>query len=121
MQGYLTGLIDLVCKYDGRYYIIDYKTNYLGDAMGDYKKENLSFGMRSHNYGLQFWIYTLVLHRHLKNVICDYRYESHFGGVLYLFVRGMKPDVNGNGVFSNVPDIKRLEELDRILGGIDGR
>jgi exodeoxyribonuclease V beta subunit len=120
MQGYLTGLIDLICEHDGRYYIIDYKTNYLGDAMVDYARENLSHGMRSHNYGLQFWIYTLVLHRHLKNVFYDYRYESHFGGVLYLFVRGMKPDMKGNGVFSIVPDLKRLEELDRILGGEDG-
>jgi len=121
MQGYLTGLIDLVCKYGGRYYVIDYKTNYLGDAMEDYQIDNLTSGMRAHNYGLQFWIYTLVLHRHLKNVIPGYSYDSHFGGVRYLFVRGMKADVAGSGIFSTFPDIKRLEELDRIFGDEDGR
>jgi exodeoxyribonuclease V beta subunit len=120
MQGYLTGLIDLVCKYDGRFYVIDYKTNYLGDAMEDYETDNLSQAMRSHNYGLQFWIYTLILHRHLKNVIPGYSYSTHFGGVLYLFVRGMAPEVAGSGVFNVVPDINRLEELNVILGGEDG-
>ncbi len=120
MQGYLTGLIDLVCKYDERYYIIDYKTNYLGDHMEDYEIGNLSLAMRSHNYGLQFWLYTLVLHRHLKNVMPDYSYATHFGGVFYLFVRGMKPGWAGSGVFNTVPDINRLEELDQILGGEDG-
>jgi len=120
MQGYLTGLIDLICEYDGRYYILDYKTNYLGDGMEGYREDNLCKGMRSHNYGLQFWIYTLVLHRHLKNVIADYSYKDHFGGVFYLFVRGMKDDLIGNGVFSTVPDIERLIELDRIFGGADG-
>lgn len=120
MQGYLTGLIDLICEYDGRYYILDYKTNYLGDGMEGYREDNLCKGMRSHNYGLQFWIYTLVLHCHLKNVIADYSYKDHFGGVFYLFVRGMKDDLIGNGVFSTVPDIERLIELDRIFGGADG-
>ena len=120
MQGYLTGLIDLVCKFGERYYVIDYKTNYLGDAMVDYEKGSLLPAMLAHNYGLQYWIYTLVLHRHLKNVIPEYRYEDHFGGVFYLFVRGMHPDVAGNGVFSTVPDISRLEELNRILGDQDG-
>jgi len=120
MQGYLTGLIDLVCAHDTRYYILDYKTNYLGDSMEDYEPDKLSLAMRSHNYGLQFWIYTLVLHRHLKNVLTDYNYQEHFGGVFYLFVRGMKQGEVGNGVFSTVPDIELLEELDRILGGTDG-
>jgi len=120
MQGYLTGLIDLVCEYDGRYYIIDYKTNYLGDGMEDYKTVNLSLAMRAHNYGLQFWLYALVLHRHLRNVIPDYSYRTHFGGIFYLFVRGMKPGAAGSGVFSTLPDINRLEELDRILGAEDG-
>ncbi len=120
MQGYLTGLIDLVCKHEERYYIIDYKTNYLGDLMVNYEQENLSRAMRSHNYGLQYWIYTLVLHRYLKTMIPDYSYEHHFGGIFYLFIRGMKPGAAGNGIFSTVPELGRLEELDRVLGGGDG-
>jgi len=120
MQGYLTGLIDLVCRYDGRYYIIDYKTNYLGDNMADYEPDKLIFAMRSHNYGLQYWIYTLVLHRYLTNMLPDYSYKDHFGGVFYLFVRGMTPDMIGNGVFSTVPDFDLLQELDKVIGGVDG-
>jgi len=120
MQGYLTGLIDLIYESGGRYYVLDYKTNYLGDGMGDYGQENLSHSMRSHNYGLQYWIYTLVLHRHLTNVVDDYNYMDHFGGVLYLFVRGLHPDHPGNGVFTVVPDINRLNGLEKIFGGNDG-
>ncbi len=53
-------------------------------------------------------------------MIADYSYKDHFGGVFYLFVRGMKDDLIGNGVFSTVPDIERLIELDRVFGGADG-
>ncbi|MBW2658303.1 MAG: exodeoxyribonuclease V subunit beta [Deltaproteobacteria bacterium] len=120
MEGYLTGFIDLIYEYGGRYYILDYKTNYLGNGMEDYRKENLFRSMRSHNYGLQFWIYTLVLHRHLQNVVGDYSYKDHFGGVFYLFVRGMHPDHPGNGVFTALPDFERLSALEQIFGGIDG-
>jgi len=119
MQGYLTGLIDLIYESGGRYYILDYKTNNLGDSMGDYSQENLRHSMRSHNYGLQYWIYTLVLHCHLKNVVDDYSYMDHFGGVLYLFVRGLHPDKPGNGVFTVVPDVDRLNGLEEIFGGTD--
>ncbi|MGR8999978.1 MAG: exodeoxyribonuclease V subunit beta, partial [Gammaproteobacteria bacterium] len=85
MCGYLTGFIDLICEYKGLYYVMDYKTN----GLPDYKPETLILAMREHNYGLQYWIYTVVLHRYLQNRLPDYDYESHFGGVRYLFVRGM--------------------------------
>jgi exodeoxyribonuclease V beta subunit len=117
MRGYLTGFVDLICEYDGKYYILDYKTNYLGELMSDYSPDNLVAAMQSHNYGLQYWIYTLVLHRHLQNVLPDYRYEQHFGGVRYLFVRGMSPDIPGSGVYSTLPDYQKLLELDLVIGG----
>lgn len=117
MQGYLTGFVDLVCEHDGRFYILDYKTNFLGDRLSDYCGENLVQAMASHNYGLQYWIYTLVLHRHLQNVMVDYDYETHFGGVMYLFVRGMMPDIPGSGVFATLPSVELLTRLDMVLGG----
>lgn len=116
MKGYLTGFIDLVCRHQDRYYIIDYKTNFLGDNMENYDRSGLTDAMRSHNYGLQYWIYTLVLHRHLKNVLPDYDYKRHFGGVMYLFVRGMTPEIPGSGVYFTRPDYKRLVELDQVTG-----
>lgn len=117
MRGYLTGFIDLVCKFGGKYYILDYKTNFLGDVLADYQADKLVAAMQSHNYGLQFWIYTLVLHRHLQNLLPEYRYHDHFGGVMYLFVRGMAPDIPGSGVFSTLPDYEKVLALDRAIGG----
>ena len=119
MRGYLTGFVDLICEYQGKYYILDYKTNLLGESMNDYGPDNLVAAMQSHNYGLQYWIYTLVLHRHLQNLKPDYRYEDHFGGVMYLFVRGMSPDIPGSGVYSVLPDYTRLRELDLAIGGAE--
>ncbi len=115
MQGYLIGFIDLICVHNGKFYVIDYKTNFLGDKLANYGQEDLVQAMASHNYGLQFWIYSLVLHRHLQNVLPGYSYETHFGGVMYLFVRGMTPDTPGSGVFATVPDNAKIKKLNQIL------
>ncbi|MGW8194994.1 MAG: 3'-5' exonuclease, partial [Desulforhopalus sp.] len=117
MQGYLTGFVDLICRYRDRYYVIDYKTNFLGEQLEDYSRENLVSAMKSHNYGLQYWIYSLVLHRHLKNFLPGYAYQQNYGGVMYLFVRGMRPDIAGGGVYSTTPDYHTLRELERVIGG----
>ena len=117
MQGYLTGFVDLFCEHDGKYYLFDYKTNYLGNNLSDYLPGNLVRAMAAHNYGLQYWIYTLVLHRHLQNVQPDYDYRRHFGGVMYLFVRGMIPTIPGSGVYFTLPDKDLLERLELCMGG----
>ncbi|BCL61128.1 RecBCD enzyme subunit RecB [Desulfomarina profundi] len=117
MEGYLTGLMDLVCEFEGRFYIVDYKTNYLGDTLADYCGEKLIQAMASHNYGLQFWIYSVVLHRYLKNIVPSYSYQEHFGGVFYLFVRGMVPETVNSGVFFTLPDSRKIKVLERIYGG----
>lgn len=115
LEGYLTGFIDLLCEHDGRYYLLDYKSNHLGDRLADYEGESLLGAMRAHNYGLQYWIYTLVLHRWLGRRIENYNYAQHFGGVFYLFVRGMTPGGTG-GIYTTRPDEKLLREFDRITG-----
>lgn len=111
MQGYLTGFIDLVCEYQGRYYVMDYKTNFLAD----YQSDSMIRAMREHNYGLQYWIYTLVLHRYLQNRLADYDYRTHFGGVRYLFVRGMQPDRAMSGVYQDLPDLEQLDAFSAVL------
>ena len=116
LKGYLTGFIDLVCRHQGKYYIMDYKTNYLGDSLGDYTKNNLVTAMHDHNYGLQYWIYTMVLHRFLRASIPGYEYARDFGGVFYLFARGMSPKYPGNGVYFNCPESSVLDELNSSLG-----
>ncbi|HIP83084.1 MAG TPA: exodeoxyribonuclease V subunit beta, partial [Desulfocapsa sulfexigens] len=116
LKGFLTGFIDLVCRHRGKYYIMDYKTNYLGDYLDEYTKDNLVTAMHDHNYGLQYWIYTMVLHRFLLATLPDYTYEQDFGGVFYLFARGMSPRHPGNGVYFDRPDISVLDELYGSLG-----
>ncbi len=120
LEGYLTGFIDLVCRHQGKYYIMDYKSNWLGPSAPDYDPERLQRAMSGHNYGLQYWLYTLMLHRYLQQSGQDYDYHRDFGGVAYLFVRGMNPLSPGSGVFFDLPDGAILEKLDRCLGGSGG-
>jgi exodeoxyribonuclease V beta subunit len=120
LQGYLTGFVDLICRYQGKFYIMDYKSNWLGDHLPDYGPEGLEQAMRDHNYGLQYWLYTLVLHRYLQNAMENYDYTAHFGGVMYLFIRGMEPTLAGSGVYFVLPDRATLERLDCCLAGSYG-
>lgn len=115
LSGYLTGFIDLVCFFDGRYYVMDYKSN----SLLDYRPESLLRAMREHNYGLQYWIYTLVLHRYLRQRLPDYDYESHFGGVKYLFMRGMDEGEPASGVFSDRPALQDIERLGEVFFGVE--
>ncbi len=116
LKGYLTGFIDLVCRHQGKYYILDYKTNYLGDYVDNYDNKSLVAAMHDHNYGLQYWIYTVVLHRFLQQSLPEYDYERDFGGVFYLFARGMRPESSGNGVYFSCPDKNVLNGLYDCLG-----
>ena len=119
LEGYLNGFVDLIFYHRGRYYIVDYKTNNLGISSA-YHRAGLIDAMRNHNYGLQYWLYTLVVHRFLQNWMDDYRYDVHFGGVMYLFVRGMQPEHPGSGVFFNRPQEGTLMKLDHYFGSGGG-
>lgn len=116
LKGYLTGFIDLVCRHQGKYYVMDYKSNYLGAHFSDYSTGKLGSVMHDHNYGLQYWIYTLVLHRFLMATLPEYDYDQDFGGVFYLFARGMSPEYPGNGLFYDRPELPVLDELYECLG-----
>ena len=89
------------------------KTNNLGKWSNMYRGEALNKAMAGHNYGLQLWLYSLVLHNYLRNFLSDYSHSAHFGGVFYLFVRGMG---NGGGVYFDRPDQHRLECLNTCFG-----
>lgn len=107
MQGLLVGFIDLICSYQGRFYVIDYKTN----SLDNYEHNALADAMLAHNYGLQYWLYSLVLHQYLQQRMPNYNYQKHFGGVRYLFVRGMFQERPGSGVYAKRPDLATLECL----------
>ncbi len=115
LQGFMKGFIDLVFEFDGRFYIADYKSNWLGDAISDYSRERLDEEMIKHGYPLQYLIYSLALHRYLTLRLPDYDPEQHFGGAYYLFIRGMQPEWGQAGVYFERPPFAVLDALDRCM------
>jgi exodeoxyribonuclease V beta subunit len=97
-KGFVKGFIDLVIQHRGRWYILDYKSNFLGTAHGDYGRYAMEEAMESHHYILQYHLYLVALHRYLGLRLKDYSYDRDFGGVFYLFIRGMHPK-GDHGVF----------------------
>lgn len=112
ITGYLKGFIDLVIRNGGKYYILDYKSNYLGDQLEDYTPDKLEVAMSKANYHLQYHLYTVALHRYLSRRMPDYSYDQHFGGVFYLFVRGMDLGNTRTGIFFDNPDFETISKLD---------
>ncbi|MGE4471150.1 MAG: PD-(D/E)XK nuclease family protein, partial [Desulfovibrio sp.] len=118
LQGLMKGFIDLVFRHQGRYFIVDYKSNYLGPRFADYGAEALAGCMESHQYHLQMLIYTLALHRFLQARLPGYRYGEHLGGVHYLFLRAMGPDHPApGGVYSLRPEAELIQALDACCRG----
>lgn len=71
--------------------------------------------MRSHRYDLQYQLYTLALHRYLRHRLADYDYDRHFGGVIYLFLRGLDGAEGSNGIYSTRPQTAFVTALDRLF------
>jgi exodeoxyribonuclease V beta subunit len=121
VQGFMTGSMDLVFEHDGRYYLADYKSNWLGGDPDAYRADRLSRVMGREAYDLQYLIYTVALHRYLGQRVVGYDYATHFGGVFYLFVRGMSPARGADcGVFRDRPSPSLVGALDRYLAVGDG-
>jgi exodeoxyribonuclease V beta subunit len=112
----LKGFIDLVCEWDGKFYLIDYKSNYLGDHYAHYIESELYLDIKSHHYELQFLVYTVALQRYLRTVKPDYNYEQDFGGVLYLYLRGLNGRNNKTGIYFNKPPAELIDALDALFG-----
>ena len=108
--GFLRGFIDLVVEHEGKYYIVDWKSNYLGPDIADYDHDALCEAMDSHLYTVQALIYTLALDRHLAARLPGYEYETHFGGIIYVFVRGVNPD-GEEGLWQYRPEGRAVKEL----------
>jgi exodeoxyribonuclease V beta subunit len=95
LNGMLKGFIDLIVEHEGRFYIVDYKSNWLGNDASAYTREAMDASIRHSRYDLQYAIYTLALHRQLRARLPDYDYERDVGGVLYLYLRGVDGDTHG--------------------------
>jgi len=112
LEGLMTGRIDLVYSHAGRVYLLDYKSN----RLADYSQAGLASAVRDSEYDLQYVIYTLALHRWLRFRRADYDYDKHFGGVRYLFCRGLDPESKDSpGVFVARPSRAFIDELDALL------
>jgi exodeoxyribonuclease V beta subunit len=109
--GFLRGFVDLVFAADGRYWIADYKSTHLGEHREDYDAPALARAMSDHLYDLQALLYVLAVDRYLATRLPGYDYERHFGGVFYLFVRGMHPEAPGGGVQFLRPSFSLLAAL----------
>lgn len=118
LQGHLRGFIDAVFHDGERYFLLDYKSNHLGGAQADYRPERLLAPMIEHDYVLQYLIYSVALDRHLGRTLEGYRYERHFGGAYYLFLRGLAPEHEpGCGIFFDRPEEATIRGVSALLGG----
>lgn len=120
LEGYLRGFIDLVFEHDGRFYVLDWKSNHLGDGPDQYGQTHLMAAMTGNGYHLQYLLYTVAVHRYLQQRMAGYQYDTHFGGVLYLFVRGVRPgwrDAAGaaTGVYAHKPTLACVQRLSALL------
>ncbi|MBD3239884.1 MAG: exodeoxyribonuclease V subunit beta [Chitinivibrionales bacterium] len=114
--GYMHGFIDCVCTHRQRYYLIDWKSNYLGATLDDYARTHVDRAMLEECYFLQYHIYAVALDRYLATRLPDYDYERHFGGVYYVFLRGMQHGApSGTGVYFDRPSRALIDALGTAL------
>ncbi|MEO5996125.1 MAG: exodeoxyribonuclease V subunit beta [Chitinophagaceae bacterium] len=118
LEGIMNGKMDLFFEHLGRYYILDWKSNYLGPTTEDYTADALALAMNESNYHLQYLIYTLAAKKYLESRMAEFDYETQFGGVIYLFVRGMRYGSDA-GIFTSKPSMQRIAQLENILMGVD--
>lgn len=111
IRGFMKGFIDLIFKAGDFYYILDYKSNFLGGSFEDYNLPSLGNEIVHSNYDVQYYIYTTALHRLLSKTVKDYSYEKNFGGVFYFFLKGIEKGKEGSGVFFDKPDSSVIFEL----------
>jgi exodeoxyribonuclease V beta subunit len=116
LNGMLTGFADLIIEWDGRFHVLDYKTNWLGARLRDYQGNSLDAAMAEHHYPLQALLYTVALHRYLRQRMDGYTAERHLGESWYLFVRalGLAP---GHGVWRHHWPVALIEALDDAFAG----
>jgi exodeoxyribonuclease V beta subunit len=116
VRGAMKGFIDLVFEREGRFYLADWKSNFLGPDLEAYGQAALREVMMKELYVLQYHLYAVALDRYLAFRIPEYQYSTHFGGVYYLFLRGMRPERGSEyGVFYDRPSEALVRELSHCL------
>ncbi len=118
LHGLMTGKIDLVFQHAGRFHVLDWKGNWLGDHLEDYAPDQLGAAMDQHQYRLQALLYTVAVDRYLRQRMPDYRRADHLGDTVYLFLRavGLAPAA---GVWAHRFDDGLIDAIDRALGATE--
>ncbi len=118
VHGYLKGFIDLVFRYEDRYYLVDWKSNHLGSQSSSYHRDILADVMVEEYYVLQYHLYSVALHRYLEQHVPQYSYRRHFGGIFYLFIRGIDARQGPEyGLFQDLPQESLIMSLDAYIKG----
>ncbi|TLP63635.1 MULTISPECIES: exodeoxyribonuclease V subunit beta [Pseudomonas] len=115
LNGMFKGFIDLAFELDGRYYVADYKSNWLGPDVQAYAALAMEQSILEHRYDLQYVLYLLALHRQLRARLPDYDYDRHVGGALFIFLRGVS--AAGHGLYHARPPRALIEALDALFRG----
>lgn len=112
ISGYMRGFMDMVFRHKGRYFLVDWKSNFLGSQVAAYEQKALFKAMNDGFYLLQFHLYAIALHRYLSKRVPGYDFHRHFGGVYYLFLRGIDPAYGpAFGIYYDLPPLERVEAL----------
>jgi exodeoxyribonuclease V beta subunit len=115
MSGFMKGFIDLVFEFEDRFYLVDWKSNWLGSDLDAYASAAIETEMTRRFYTLQLSIYTVALHRFLRARKPGYEYEKHFGGAYYLFLRGIEPARPEFGVHRMKLRVDFVEKLSTVF------
>ena len=115
-HGFMKGYIDLVFYADSKFYLIDWKSNFLGSDMENYKTRSLVDVMNHTFYTLQYHIYALALHQYLSHRYPEYTYENNFGGILYIFLRGVDKSLGTDyGIYTDFPNPDLLNNIGKMF------
>ncbi len=116
LEGFMKGYIDMVFRHHDRYYLVDWKSNYLGAQFEDYETATLDRTMAEDYYFLQYHLYVLALDQLLRQKLDSYDYKRHFGGVFYIFLRGIgNSGRSSNGIYYAKPRAELVDALARLL------
>jgi len=116
VAGMMNGKIDLFFEYGGQYYILDWKSNHLGYSLDAYTTNKTSEAMSDNNYHLQYLIYSYAIRKYLQfRKGASFDYTRDFGGVIYLFLRGVRKDSN-HGIFYYKPRLDQIKKMERLFG-----
>ena len=115
-RGFMKGFIDLVFRFEEDFYLVDWKSNFLGSKVDDYGPEELTEVMNKKFYILQYHLYTVAFNQYLIRRLPGYSYKKHFGGIYYIFLRGIDPEKSPEfGIYRAKPSEELIDELSRNL------